>query len=126
MAWSKLAKPAFVVGNFVRGFFHGSVDEVVETFTNAEITRFKDTSDLLGKCEPWKNHLKRDAYDEINRALKKGNYEKARTAVEEYATQTADPSCITALKMALGEVCTKCTTLIKEALPADIIIPKSF
>ena len=32
MAWFKLAKPAFIVGNFVRGFLHGSLDEVVETF----------------------------------------------------------------------------------------------
>ena len=33
MAWTKLAKPAFILGNFVRGFIQGSVDEIVETFT---------------------------------------------------------------------------------------------
>ncbi len=49
MAWLKLAKPAFFIGNFVRGFFHGSVDEALETFTDAEITRFKDTADLLDR-----------------------------------------------------------------------------
>lgn len=53
---------------------------------------------------------------EINCVLKHGNYEKARTAVNKYATQTADPSCITVLKMILVEVCTKCRTLLKEAL----------
>jgi len=68
MTWFKLAKPAFIVGNFVRGFFHGSIDEVVETFTDAEVTRFKDTADLLDRCQPWGNHLKGEAYDEINRA----------------------------------------------------------
>ena len=88
---AKLAKPTFIVVNFVRGFSHGSLDEVVETFTDAEITCFKDTANLLDRCQPWENHLKGDAYDEINRALKKGNYEKAPTAVNEYATQTADP-----------------------------------
>lgn len=88
MAWGKLAKPAFLLGNFLRGFFHGSVDEVVETFIDKEVTRFKDTADLLNKCEPWENHLHRDSYDAINRALKKNNYEKARMAVDKYSTQT--------------------------------------
>lgn len=125
MAWFKLAKPAFIVGNFVRGFFHGSIDEVVETFTDSEVIRFKDTADLLGRCEPWERHLKGDAYDQINRALKEENYQKARATVDKYATQTADPSCITLLKMALVEVCTKCTTLIKEALPVGIVVPRS-
>lgn len=125
MAWLKIAKPAFFIGNFVRGFIHGSVDEALETFTDAEVTRFKDTSDLLENCRPWENHLKVDAYDEINRALKHKNYEQARTAVAKHATETADPSCITTLKMALVEVCTKCTTLIKEALPTNIVVPKS-
>lgn len=35
MALFKLAKSAQIVGNFVRGFFQGSIDEVVETFTDA-------------------------------------------------------------------------------------------
>ena len=80
-------------------------------------------ADLMDNCKPWSNHLKGDGYDQINLALKKDNYKKARAAIDEYATETADPACITVLKMALVEVCTKCTTLIKEALPANIVVP---
>jgi len=124
MTWTKLAKPALVVGNFVRGFFHGAVDEVVDTFTDTEIIRFGDTTKMLDRCDPWENHLKRDGYKEINKALKKGHYSAARKAVDRCAKETADPSCITLLKMTLVEVCTKCTTLLKESLPKGIIIPK--
>ena len=60
MIWISLKKLAFVVSNFVRGFLHGSADEVVVTFTYTEILRFKD-----------KNHLKEEAYSEINKTLLK-------------------------------------------------------
>lgn len=33
--------------------------------------RFKDSGDLLRNCEPWENHLKEEAYSEINKALRK-------------------------------------------------------
>jgi hypothetical protein len=69
MFLSKLVKPAFIVGNFMRGFLDGASDEVMNTFSDQQITRFKDTADLLKNCEPWENHLKRDSYPEINRAL---------------------------------------------------------
>ena len=77
MTFTHLAKPAFVVGNFIRGFLHGSADEVLNTFTDAEITRFKDNADLLRSCEPWENHLKEEAYSKINKALRKKNYQDA-------------------------------------------------
>jgi hypothetical protein len=125
MVWRKIAKHAFFIGNFVRGFLDGSVDEVFETFTDAEVTRFKDTADILENRNLRENHLKVNGYDEINRALKHKNYEQARKAVADHATETADPSCIAALKMALVNVCTKCTTLIKRPLPTNIVIPKS-
>jgi hypothetical protein len=32
---------------------------------------FKDSVDLLRNCEPWENHLKEEAYSEINKALRK-------------------------------------------------------
>lgn len=89
MIWIKLAKPAFVVRNFVRGFLHGAVDEVADTFTDPEIIRFGDTAKMLDIC----------------------------------AKKTADPSSITLLKMTLIRVCTKFTTLLKEALPEKIIVP---
>jgi hypothetical protein len=125
MTWISLTKPAFVVGNFVRGFLHGSADEALSTFTDAEILRFKDSGDLLRNCEPWEKHLKEEAYSEINKALKKKNYQDARTAISKHVTETADPSCITTLKMIIVDVCTKCTTLLKEALPKKIVVPKS-
>lgn len=75
MTWTKLAKPAFIVGNFVRGFIQGSADEILETFSDAEVTDFGDKAKALRRCEPWENHLKRDAYHEINKALKKGDCE---------------------------------------------------
>lgn len=71
IGWSSLVKPAFIVGNFARGFFHNSVYKICYTFTNVEISRFKDTADLLKNCEPWENHLYDQAYPEINKALKK-------------------------------------------------------
>ena len=43
MAWLKLAKPAFFIGNFVRGFFHGSVIAILLTlilFTDFGILSF--------------------------------------------------------------------------------------
>jgi hypothetical protein len=33
--------------------------------------RFKDTEDLRRNYEPWENHLKEEAYSEINKALRK-------------------------------------------------------
>ena len=125
MGWKKIVKPAFVVGQFVRGFFDGSRDELVETFTDAEILRFKDTSEILEKCDPWDDHLEEKAYEKINQALKKGNYQKAREAIDKNSKDTANPICITVLKMAVVEVCTKCTTLLLEALPTGIMIPKN-
>ena len=125
MVWKKIVKPAFIVGQFVRGFIHGAGDELIETFTDAEITRFKDTSELLEQCEPWDQHLKEEAYEEINKALKKENYKKAREVIDKNSKDTANPICITVLKMAVVEVCTKCTTLLLEALPTGIIIPKN-
>ena len=50
MSRSKLAKLAFFLRNFVRKFIHDSVNEMLETFLDAEVTRFKDTADLLEKC----------------------------------------------------------------------------
>ena len=32
MAWLKLTKPGFIVGSFLRGLMHGSIDEI---FTDA-------------------------------------------------------------------------------------------
>lgn len=125
MAWSKLLKPAWIAGNFIRGFLHGSVDEVVSTFSDSEIIRFKDTAEVLNNCHPWENHLRGDAYDAINLALRQKDYQKARSAVDKHVTGTEDPHCITILKLALVEVCTKCTTLLLEALPEKIYVPKS-
>lgn len=128
MSFIKLGKPAFVLGNFIRGFISGglkgSVDEIKETFTDAEITRFSDTAKMLDRCQPWENHLERDAVNEINKALKKNDYSAAREAVTKHATETADPWCIDILKTALLDVCTKCTTLLKESLPDKIVVPK--
>ena len=125
MSWIKLRKLAFILGSFVRGFLHGTVDEAKSIFTDAEISRFSDTAEILDRCKPWENHLKRDGYAEINKALKKKDYNAARKAVTKHATETADPSCITILKTALIEVCTKCTTLLRESLPDRIVAPKS-
>ena len=124
MAWTKLVKPAFILGDFVRGFLHGSLDEAKMTFTDAEISRFSDTAEMLKRCEPSEIHLYRDAYGEINKAIKQNDYKAARKAVTQYSTETADPSCITVLKTALIEVCTKCTTLLRESLPDRIVTPK--
>lgn len=110
MNWMKLGKPAFVLKNFVRGFFHGTIDEVKSTFTNAEISRFRDTAEMLDHCKPRENHLKRDGYYEINKALKKRDYSAARKAVTKHATETVDPSCITILN--------------RESLPERIVAPK--
>jgi len=125
MGWNKIAKPVFFAGQFLRGFIDGSKDELVETFTDAEITRFKDTAEILEKCEPWEQHLEDRAYEKINQALKKENYKKAREAIDKNSKDTANPICITVLKMAVVEVCTKCTTLLLEALPTGIIVPKN-
>ena len=62
MAWFNLvkpalAKPAFILDNFARGLIHGAIDEVVETFTDGEMIRFKDTAELLDKSKPWENVL---------------------------------------------------------------------
>jgi hypothetical protein len=125
MGWKTIAKPAFIVGQFVRGFLHGAGDEIIETFTDAEITRFKDISETLQKCDPWDQHLEEEAYEKINQALKKENYKKAREAIDKNSKDTANPICITILKMAVVEVATKCTTLLLESLPTGIIISKN-
>lgn len=126
MAWAKLTKPAFIMlGSFVRGFFYGVGDEMIGTFSDAEITRFGDEARMLSDCEPWENHLKSEGYDKINKALRAKNYSHARKIIDDSATETASPWCIDALKMAVVDVCTKCTTLLKESLPEGIIIPKS-
>ena len=125
MGWNRIAKPAFAIGQFLRGFMDGAADELAETFTDAEITRFKDTAEVLEKCEPWDQHLKEEAYEKINKALKKENYKKAREVIDKNSKDTANPICITVLKMAVVEVCTKCTTLLLEALPTGIMIPKN-
>lgn len=124
MAWAKM-KPAFILGSFVRGFFHGSRDEVMCSFSDSEIARLKDIADSLDRCKPWKNHLKRDAVNEINKALKqpKDKLYKARSAIVEQATEDANPHCINSLKLPIIEVCEKCSCFIREALPEGIEIP---
>lgn len=47
MAFIKLEKPTFILGNFMRGFIKGSADEIVETFTDAELTDFSDKAKAL-------------------------------------------------------------------------------
>jgi hypothetical protein len=79
----------------------------------------------LRNCEPWNKHLREEAYFEINKALKQNNYQNARMAIDMHLTETADRSCITILKMSVVEVCTTCITLLKEALPNQIIFTKS-
>lgn len=49
----------------------GTKDELIQTFTDVEITRFNDTAKVLKKCEPWDQHLEDKAYEKINQALKK-------------------------------------------------------
>ena len=56
--------------------------------------------------------------------LKNGNYEKARLVLNHHATSTMGFLSITVLRMALVEVSTKCTTLIKESRSINIIVPK--
>ena len=107
MTFFNWSKPAFFfikqsAKNFARGFVHGVIDELQQTFTDSEITRFADAADTLKKCEPGENHLTRDAYNEINKALKAQDYQAA-----------------------LVDVSTKCTTLLKEALPQGIVVPKN-
>lgn len=130
MSWISVPKQGFVIGKFlqgfVQGFVRGSVDEACTIFSDAEISRFQDSGALLQNCEPWENHLKEEAYVEINKALKKNNYINARKAISMHVTETADPSClIIALKMVMLDVCTKCATILKESLPKKIIVPKS-
>ena len=60
----------------------------------------------------------------INKALKKNSYGDALQAILDHRTDTADVSCLTILRMVIVDVCTKCTTLLKEALPRKIVIPK--
>lgn len=50
MVWFKLIKPIFIVNNFVRDFFHGSINEMVERLTDAEVTSFKEIGNLLDRC----------------------------------------------------------------------------
>jgi hypothetical protein len=71
MSWISLPKQGFVIGKFLQGFVRGSVDEACTIFSDAEISRFQDSGALLRNCEPWENHLKEEAYVEINKALKK-------------------------------------------------------
>lgn len=119
----KSAKTAFTLGQFARGVFDGSKDEIFETFTDAQMTKFQDTADLLRSCQPWEQHLKEKAYSGINKAIRKNDYQTARNLISLHKTETAAPWCITALKTAMVDACTKCTTLIKEALPEKIIVP---
>ena len=80
----KLAKLAFLLRNFVRGFFHGSIDEMVQTFTYTEIIYFKDAADLVDKCKPWENHLECNAYGEISSDLKHGYSHKTRQVIDNF------------------------------------------
>ena len=54
----------------MRGFFHVSIDKILEIFVGIEVTHFTDTLELLDRRKPFKNYLQRDAYDKINRAKK--------------------------------------------------------
>jgi hypothetical protein len=91
MNFISFSKLAFITGNFLRGFFDGSVDEIKSTFTDAEIVRFKDTANLLQSCEPWENHLLDEAYPKLNKALDRKNYQVARNIISEHQTKTAAP-----------------------------------
>lgn len=53
MSWIKLGKPTFILGNLVRGFLYGTVDEAKSTFMDAEISRFSETVEMLDRCKPW-------------------------------------------------------------------------
>ena len=52
MAWGNFLKPTWIAGNFIRGFLDSSVHEVVSTFNDTEIIRFKDTAEVLNNCSP--------------------------------------------------------------------------
>lgn len=52
-------------------------DQSLGTFTDTEIIRFKDTTSLLDRYQPWNDLLHGDASYEINKSLKQENYPKA-------------------------------------------------
>jgi hypothetical protein len=107
------------VGRLFAGIAKGVEDEAVSQFTNTEVSVASGLRDILIDCEPWSQHLTADGIKQMNEAIKRGNEGLAREVIDKSLTETSAPWCINTLKTAVVLVCTKCPSILKEALPSS-------
>jgi len=107
------------VGRLFAGIVKGARDECVSHFTDHEVSVSNELKDMIKNCEPWSQHLTKSGLKQMNQALSQGNLQKAKEAIETGKIDTSAPWCISALKIAVVFVCTKCPTILKEALPSS-------
>jgi hypothetical protein len=107
------------MGRLCAGFFDGTVHEVKTEFTDADISVAVGLRDTMEHCEPWSNHISVDGLQQLDRALRSQNVEKARNIIDLSKTDSHAPWCIEILKTAVVVVCTKCPRILKEAMPQN-------
>ena len=106
------------VNRLFAGFAKGAGDEVVNQFTDTEVSVSSGLRDTLIECEPWSQHLTASGIKHMNEAIKRGNQDLAKEVIDKSLTETSAPWCISTLKTAIVLVCTKSPTILKDALPS--------
>jgi hypothetical protein len=106
-------------GRVLAGFVRGSGDEIVNEFTDTEVSVSSGLRDMLVDCEPWSQHLTESGIKQMNKALSLGKADLAKEVIDKSLTETSAPWCINTLKTVVVLVCTKCPTILKEALPSS-------
>jgi len=105
------------IGRLCAGIGKGVADEAVSTFTDAEITLANNTKDNVIECRPWTNHMSVEGLVKLAKTFKEKDEVKATFIVEKYKTETAATWCINTMRSVIVLVCTKCPSMLKEALP---------
>ena len=112
---------SFWIGRLITGFIKDSRDQAVDMFTDSEILIAADNVSLLKDSEPWDQHLDSKSLRNLRVAIRAKDELRARKIIDDGATVTAATWCLTALKTATVFACTKCPSIIREALPTTYL-----
>jgi len=109
------------IGKLCAGIGKGIADEAISTFTDTEMSLADDIKEKVVECRPWSDHMSVEGMVKLAKALKEKDEFKAKFILEKYKTETAAPWCIITMRSVIVLVCTKCPTMLKEALPTHYL-----
>jgi hypothetical protein len=101
----------------VKAAVDGIRDELLNIFTDEEITVANSLVRGLEECEPLSDHVDELSLSVMRRAIDKSDYKLAKNAIRSGVKQGAKRICIELLVSAAVTACGKCPDILLDALP---------